>query len=146
MAGRWCLLRRLRGSCTLTAAELRTRRVLLLMAALGAQVADTDDPGTSADDLGADADDPGTSADDPGTDADEPGISVVCPGPALVSVTLGPVGASVVLKNGPCVREVGTTLDRVTIVVFKDVWVIVVAFAGVDVLKGRFVIAGFDDT
>lgn len=108
--------------------------------------ADADDPGTSADDPGADADDLGTSADDPGTDADEPGISVVCPGPALVSVTLGPVGASVVLKNGPCVREVGTTLDRVTIVVFKDVWVIVVAFAGVDVLKGRFVIAGFDDT
>ena len=85
---------------------------------------------------------PGTSADVPGIDSDGPGLSVF-PGPALVSVTLGPVGASVVLKNGPCVRDEGETLEIVTNVVFKDVCVIVVALAGIDVLKDRLVIAGF---
>ena len=93
-----------------------------------------DETGVAADDApwdpDADADDPGPDADEPGADAEEPAL--VCPGPALLAVALGPVGASVVLKNGPCVREVGITLVRVWIEVFKNVWVIV------DVLKGRF--------
>jgi hypothetical protein len=79
-----------------------------------------DETGVAADDAPWD---PDADADDPGPDADEPAL--VCPGPALLAVALGPVGASVVLKNGPCVREVEITLVRVWIVVFKDVWVMV---------------------
>ena len=80
------------------------------------------DPGADADEAGADADEPGADADELGADADEPGPGdSVCPGPALLWVALGPVGASVVLKNGPCVRDDGATLVRVTSVVFSDV-------------------------
>lgn len=81
--------------------------------------AGADEAGVAADDAPSD---PGADADEPGADADEPGPGdSVCPGPALLSVELGPVGASVVLKNGPCVRDDGAALERVTNVVFSDV-------------------------
>lgn len=48
------------------------------------------------------------------------------------------------MKNGPCVRDDWTALVRVINVVFRDVWVMVVALAGADVLNVRLVIAGFE--
>lgn len=106
--------------------------------------AGTDGAGVAPEDAGADADEPGPSV-FPGPVALGPlGLSV-CPGPAVLSVALGPVGASVVLKNGPCVRDDWTALVRAMNVVFRDVWVMVVALAGADVLNVRLVIAGFED-